>query len=138
MPDPDKDELEVDLEFEFDVIITYTRAQAIQDGVLMDVRETAREMGIKIPVAVTHSAWARYVLLTPAAQQAGNDERGRLWDVLWMFRWAVQRAPGSSEIVFSLYVVTDFVQPSLVELKAVCGSGDNTEPVLTIMLPSED
>jgi hypothetical protein len=138
MPDPDKDKLESGLEFEFDVVIRYTRAQAIKDGVLMDVTETAREMGIKIPVAMTHAAWARYVLLTPAAQQAGNDERGRLWDVLWMFRWAVQRAPESSEIVFSLYVVTDFVQPSLVELKAVCGSGDNAEPVLTIMLPSED
>jgi hypothetical protein len=131
---PDKDELEVDLE----VIVAYTRAQAIKDGVLMDVTETAGEMGIKIPVAVTHAAWARYVLLTPAAQQAGNDERGRLRDVLWMFRWATQRAPESSELAFSLYVVTDFVQPSLVELKAVCGSGDNAEPVLTIMLPSED
>jgi hypothetical protein len=26
----------------------------------------------------------------------------------------------------------------LVELKAVCGPGDNSEPVITIMLPEED
>lgn len=55
-----------------------------------------------------------------------------------MFQWAVQPVLESSEIVFSLYVVTDFIEPSLVELKAICGPGDNAEPVLTIMLPSED
>ncbi|AGP41531.1 DUF6573 family protein [Sorangium cellulosum] len=129
---PDNDELE------FEVIEAYTRAQAIADGTLMDVTSTAREMGIRLPVAVTHSVWARYVMLTPAALRARNDERGRLWDVLWMFRAAVQRAPEANEITFSLYVVTDSAKPSLVELKAVCGPGDNAEPVITIMLPEED
>ncbi|WP_437723608.1 DUF6573 family protein [Sorangium sp. So ce861] len=129
---PDNDELE------FEVIEAYTRAQAIADGTLMDVTSTAREMGIRLPVAVTHSVWARYVMLTPAALRARNDERGRLWDVLWMFRAAAQRAPEANEITFSLYVVTDSTKPSLVELKAVCGPGDNAEPVITIMLPEED
>ncbi|WP_437931095.1 DUF6573 family protein [Sorangium sp. So ce291] len=129
---PDNDELE------FEVIEAYTRAQAIADGTLMEVTSTAREMGIKLPVAVTHSVWARYVMLTPAALRARNDERGRLWDVLWMFRAATQRAPEANEITFSLYVVTDSTKPSLVELKAVCGPGDNAEPVITIMLPEED
>ena len=129
---PDNDELE------FEVIVAYTRAQAIADGTLRDVTSTAREMGIKLPVAVTHSVWDRYVMLTPAALRARNDERGRLWDVLWMFRAAAQRAPEANEIIFSLYVVTDSTKPSLVELKAVCGSGDNAEPVITIMLPEED
>ncbi|WP_437905291.1 DUF6573 family protein [Sorangium sp. So ce327] len=128
---PENDELE------FEVIEAYTRAQAIADGTLRDVTSTAREMGIKLPVAVTHSVWERYVMLTPAAQRAHNDER-RLWDVLWMFRAAAQRAPEANEITFSLYVVTDSTKPSLVELKAVCGPGDDAEPVITIMLPEED
>ena len=29
-------------------------------------------------------------------------------------------------------------RPHLVELRAVCGPGDNYEPVITIMLPNED
>ncbi|WP_438006412.1 DUF6573 family protein [Sorangium sp. So ce321] len=129
---PDNDEIE------FEVIEAYTRAQAIADGTLVDVTSTAREMGIKLPVAVTHSVWNRYVVLTPAALRARNDERGRLWDVLWMFRAAALRAPEANETIFSLYVVTDSAKPSLMELKAVCGPGDHAEPVITIMLPEED
>jgi len=34
------------------VIHTYTRAQAIEDGVLIDVSEMAREAGFRWPVAV--------------------------------------------------------------------------------------
>ena len=39
------------------VIFAYTRAQAIEDGVLVDVSDTAREAGFKIPVAVSRSVW---------------------------------------------------------------------------------
>ena len=39
------------------VISVYTRAQAIGDGILVDVSETAREAGFKIPVAVTRTVW---------------------------------------------------------------------------------
>ena len=35
------------------VISSYTRAEAIEDGVLVDVSKVAREAGIKYPVAVT-------------------------------------------------------------------------------------
>ena len=35
------------------VISTYTRAQAIEDGVLVDVGSTAQEAGFKWPVALT-------------------------------------------------------------------------------------
>ena len=41
---------------EFDPVLSvYTRAQAIEDGFLVDVSETAREAGFRIPVAVTRS-----------------------------------------------------------------------------------
>ena len=44
-----------------EIIYAYTRAQAIEDGELVDVSETARESGIKFPVAVTRAVWAKYV-----------------------------------------------------------------------------
>jgi len=44
-----------------EIIYAYTRAQAIEDGELVDLSETAREAGIKFPVAVTRAVWAKYV-----------------------------------------------------------------------------
>ena len=38
-------------------ISTYTRAQAIEDGILVDVSDTACEAGFTIPVAVTRTVW---------------------------------------------------------------------------------
>ncbi len=40
-------------EFFGNVIHTYTRAQAIEDGVLIDVSETSSEAGFKWPAAIT-------------------------------------------------------------------------------------
>ena len=45
------------------VISVYTRAQAIEDGILVDVSETAREAGFRIPVAITRTVWSRLVAL---------------------------------------------------------------------------
>jgi hypothetical protein len=64
-------------------IFTYSRAQAIRDGVLIDVSATAREAGIRYPVALTRAVWDAHVAVAPGV--IGQDEAGRLWDVLWMF-----------------------------------------------------
>ncbi len=119
-----------------EVISTYSRKQAIEDGVLHDVTETAREAGIIHPVAVTAAVWNTYVTVPPAA--VGQDEAGRLWDILWMFRIAASVSDRLSEIVYPLYVANDASGPKLVELKAVSGPGDTLAPVLTIMMPGED
>jgi len=37
------------------VIYSYTRAQAIEDGMFVDVTETAKEAGFKYPVAITRN-----------------------------------------------------------------------------------
>jgi hypothetical protein len=41
----------------FDVIATYTRAEAIRDGVLLDVTEAAKEANLRLPTVVTQSVW---------------------------------------------------------------------------------
>ena len=48
------------------VIFSYTRAQAIADGVLIDATELAKEAGFRIPVAVTAGVWGECVAV-PAA-----------------------------------------------------------------------
>jgi hypothetical protein len=127
-----------------EVIYAYTRQQAINDGVLVDLMqpelvELVQNAGIKYPVTMTAEAFHDYVELTPKAQEAGNDLKGRLWDVLWMLRVAIQKQRSHSpEIMFQFYCVTDRIKPRLCTLKAVCGPGDQGEPVLTIMHPWQD
>jgi hypothetical protein len=123
-------------EIEWDVVYSYSRAQAIADGILVDVGDTAREAGISYPVAMTRAVWEKCVALP--VDHAGQDEAGRLWDVCWMFRCAARQCPGD-RLSFDLYVRNcerDTVD--LVTLKAVCGPGDTLAPVITIMLPDED
>jgi hypothetical protein len=126
----------------WDVIYSYSRAQALSDGVLVDVSKMAREAGIRFPVAVTSAVWGNYVAVPPGVEC--QDEAGRLWDILFMFAMRVRsnnRAkPGDNAdtITFALLVRNNNERPSRVDLKAVCGPGDDAEPVITIMLPEED
>ena len=39
------------------VVHRYTRAQAIADGSLVDVSDTAREAGLRLPTALTRAVW---------------------------------------------------------------------------------
>jgi hypothetical protein len=119
-----------------DVIYGYSIKQGIEDGVLLDVSSLAREAGIKFPVAVTNGVWAEYV--TVPAGVVGQDEQGRAWDIVWMLRRAIAAGKGGTEIRYHLMVRNDNRRPRMVELKAICGPGDDAEPVITIMLPNED
>lgn len=139
-----------------DLIHSYTRAQAIEDGVLVDVSDVAKEAGFKLPVAITRTAWDRYVEVPTGLEMRGQSAAGRLWDVLFMLHVGIkpQRGDGQ-EIRFQLHVALPDAgdwQPNethpengssltrsthrLVTLKALCGPGDALEPV--VMLPNED
>jgi hypothetical protein len=121
-----------------ELIHRYTRADALRDGVLIDVSATAREAGFKYPVALTAAAWVKCVVV-PSDVHC-QDEAGRLWDVLTMLRWAIKRGKDSAEVRFGVHVRNDNRDrtPPLVRLKALCGPGDQGEPVITVMLPDED
>lgn len=124
---------------QWEVIDAYTRKQALEDGVLVDVTETAKEAGFRIPVALTRAVWAECVAVPDGVEC--QDEAGRLWDVLWMCRWGVERGNRTgSELLFHLHVRNDDREgePPLVTLKAVCGPDDDGSRCITIMLPDED
>ena len=122
-----------------EVLSVYTRAQALKDGVLVDVSAAAKEAGIKFPVALTATVWGQCVEVPEGV--TGQDEAGRLWDILWMFRCAAAKFDGST-LLFKLHVRNHNRERldcrDVVTLKAECGPGDDGEPVLTIMLPDED
>lgn len=123
-------------------ISIYSRRQALDDGVLVDVSEVAKEAGFKFSVAVTRAAWADCVEWNDedSCRQTYQDEAGRLWDVLHMASLAARRN-GGSELRFQLYRVPRGgrgVRPRLVTLQMLCGPGDEGEPVITISMLGED
>jgi len=124
------------------IIFSYTRKQAIEDGVLVDLTPWASETGFRIPVACTAEVWHRYVVPPADTKELGQSERGRGHDLLWMLYCAIQsRTHRQSNLDTLLYQVLFLQAPEqtqTVELKSVCGPGDEGEPVLTIMLPHED
>ena len=91
-----------------EVISSYTRAQAIEDGVLVDLSDPSftfrpglpilKEAGIKFPVAMTTTAFARTVQDpdTDEPLPPGQNVSGRLWDVLTVFKLYAQRNRGDT------------------------------------------
>ncbi|MFG2667700.1 DUF6573 family protein [Streptomyces sp. NPDC048387] len=126
-----------------EVIHGYSRARAIADGVLVAVGEDiAREAGFGFPVALTAAAWADCVAWTDEDnRQTYQDEEGRLWDVLWMTRYAIRRSDGGPSCTVELFRVPrdgESEEGERTWLLATCGPGDDMEPVITISLPGED
>lgn len=122
-----------------EVIYSYTRAQAIADGYQVEVTKTAQEAGIKFPMFLTRAVFDAYVAVPPNV--TGQDEAGRLWDVVWMTRFAIMRSHGHTEhLPVALYVRNDNRAAKLVKLIATCGplDIDDPSPAITVMLPDED
>ncbi|WP_043304688.1 DUF6573 family protein [Burkholderia pseudomallei] len=124
-------------------IHVYTRAQAIEDGALIDVSQVAHEAGFRLPVALTTAVWADCVAWddTDSQRQLAQDEAGRLWDVIWMAWLAARRARESQRIAFQVYRVPRGgrgIRARLTTLHMCIGLGDNAAPVITILMPNED
>ena len=121
------------------VIYAYTRAQAIADGVQVEVTKTAKEAGISFPVFLTRTVFDAYVAVPEGV--TGQDEVGRLWDICWMLRFAIARSHGHADrLPVALYVRNDNRRAKLVKLIATCGALDidDPQPAITVMLPDED
>ncbi|SUH71965.1 Uncharacterised protein [Nocardia africana] len=85
-------------------IHAYTRAQALEDGVLHDISDLAREAGFRHPVHVAAHAWAEAIAWPH--EDLCQDETGRTWDVLTMARFgvraAIRRGQDTGPIAFSV------------------------------------
>lgn len=122
-----------------DLIYSYTREQALADRVLVDLSDLAREAGFKIPVAVTEAVYTNYLDHLPELYNEGQSLNGRAWDLLQVLHTAAIANPDRDTISFTvLFVQTPGYLPEPIELKAICGPGDDGSPVLTILLPDED
>ena len=121
-----------------EIIYAYTRKQAIEDGVLIDISETAAEAGFKFPVAITDTLFNQYIV-PPIELEGLQDLQGRLWDMLVLLYYAIRSAKSNESTIY--FTVRFLMKPRNYEdirLKAICGPGDEGEPVITVMFPHED
>jgi hypothetical protein len=123
-----------------EVIFSYSRAQAIEDGVLVDwtkepLVSLCRQAGFRLPIAMTDGAWAACIGSEPFPQ--GQSVAGRAWDVLNVLRAAIRANRDTDRVDFKVRVWNG-VRFADVALWCLVGPGDTAEPVLTIMLEGED
>ena len=119
-------------------ISVYARARTIADGVLVELWALAPDVcaqHYKYPVACTAEVWT---VIDAAVKNPRhlNDLNGVVHDILWMSRMNA-RALDESTRLFDV-IVEGAAPTSVFTFKAVCGPGDNAEPVITVMLPGED
>lgn len=114
---------------EADIIFRYTRAEAIADGVLVDVSGPAAHVGFKAAVALTHAVWAECVSAENAPEEG---ECARLHQLLTaaLARFLEVRL---EEVFFD--VAQGRKRGSLKLLHHI---GDHGDLVATILLPGED
>jgi len=118
-----------------EVISRYTREEALEDGVLVDLSEIAKEAGFKYPLAVTAGV---FEVLNDTRVQ-GQDLNGRAWDMLNILRFAIRASRGGAVLKFApLFLSPESRQPQPVKMWSQCGPGDDAEPVITVMLEGED
>ena len=125
------------------IIFSYTRADALADGEQIHVTEyrageeivpLAREAGFIIPVYLTRDVCETYVKIPPGVEC--QHESGRLWDVLFMCRFAIRGSNESgSRLSFKMLCRNDNHKPKEITLWAEVGPVDidNPAPALTIM-----
>jgi hypothetical protein len=131
-------------------ISRYSRAQAIADGLLVDVSAIRQPNPFTYPVAMTRAAWAATIEAggnwltdnagTRLALPPGQDIQGRLHDVFCVLLMAIQSHDGPSDQI-EFPVLVDMCgdgQHTRVDLYSVCGPGDTNAPVITILLQGED
>ena len=113
-----------------ELIYSYSRAEALADGVLVDVSERALCHGIKYPTACTHGVWALIETIEdPYPMLRPIQVLGRTDGVLVALLEAIRQARGTDRVRFEALGAW---------LYAVCGPGDTAAPVITIMVEGED
>ena len=112
-------------------IYSYSRAQAIEDGVLVDLSQVdSVRQHWKHPFACTSAVWA---VIEAALEKPGQDVSGICHDVSLLAKLALRSEPKTDQVHFSVLIAGQKHA-----LKLHIGPGDTPDPVLTLMLPDED
>lgn len=114
-----------------EIIYSYSRAQAIADGVLVDLCHVdSIRQHWKHPFACTSAVWS---IIEEALHQTGQDVCGICHDISTLAKLAIQETREAQQIFFTVVIAR-----RTHSLKLHIGPGDTASPVLTLMLQYED
>lgn len=117
-----------------ETIYSYSRAQAIEDGVLVDLSQAdSIRQHWKHPFACTSTVWA---IIEEALETPGQDVSGICHDISTMGKLAIRNAQDARDAELVLFEV--IITGKKHTLKLHIGPGDTVAPVLTLMLSYED
>lgn len=121
-----------------EVIFRYSRANAIEDGVLVDLSANYPEECrlYRYPVSCTAAVWS-LVEQAVANRKQCNSFAGVVSDILYMSTRGVIDRPDEQTVIFKV-IISGTGRNRIHTMKAICHPGDNLEPIITIMLPTED
>ena len=126
-------------EFYGEPIYTYTREQAIEDGVLVDATvgpfaDVTRQHFPGSPVAMTAGLFA---LIQKAVESKRhlNDYAGVWYDILWISR--ITRAVDRTDFRFRV-IITGVGRSKYQTIRRTMAEGTPSSPVYTYMLGDED
>ena len=124
---------------EWNLIYSYTRAQAIEDGVLIDVTDAAKGVGFKVHTVVTATLYNGYVEPPTGLTGEGQSVTGRLHDLLFLVLCAARKnRAGADRATVRVAFLMAPAKTETVDVIVHIGPGDQGEPVLTLMLPEDD
>ncbi len=118
------------------VVSSYTRAQAIADGVLIDVSEIAKKYGFIRHAVITDTLWKSIV-----AHGDESEMMGRLRALIRTCYIETSKAVRSGHVANRVYFDYDNVVDGVKYHHKIIihiGPGDDPEPVITIMMPCDD
>ncbi|MFC5402463.1 DUF6573 family protein [Cohnella soli] len=119
------------------VISRYTRGQALEDGQLVDISNYSRRVGILFPVAVTHAVDAEVLGTALSGMDLSFSRTVQLGRFLVKLREEMRKGSGD-RIDFEHAVETKDGSTKTAALYATLLPGDDLEPVITVLLVSED
>jgi len=122
----------------FEVIHRYTRAQAIADGVLVDVTAKARSCGFTLPVAMTATMFADCQGWAEGSDWGRGEPTAEQF-VEWLLCFACEtirtsRAINTDRLTLPLAHFAGCPKSAVIHI----GPGDYAEPVITLMYPGEE
>ena len=113
---------------EKDIIYKYTRQDALNDGLLVSLKNYSNDTRLyKYPIAVTKAVWD-IISQQPSAGAC-------IWDLCWMSQKMGKKIDDST-VIFPTIIIHNGEEKTLL-FKLQVHPGDNMEPVITIMLPDE-
>lgn len=123
-----------------DLIFTYTRKQALEDGLQMKLEgekaQMAKDVGYKYPIYLT-ACVIDIIDIAVNNPKHCNDWNGVLWDILWMSRnyaTTIDKQTHSFQVI-----ITGVGRKKYHKFYIQCGPTDidDPTPALTIMTPQD-